>query len=122
MSNAATHSLAAFCSVTALSAADDHRRRQVSFRPLLDGTAAAFLTKLPDIIEPPVHPNHRQIFHSVLVLAGVGYLTYRAYKWEPTEDWERILRWLAIVGGAAYITHLSLDAFTAKSLPLIGKF
>jgi membrane-bound metal-dependent hydrolase YbcI (DUF457 family) len=122
MSNAPTHCLGAFVTVGTLSAVDDYRRGQATLRPLLDGAVGALLTSLPDKLEPAIHPNHRQFFHSVVVLAGVGYLTYRAYKWQPATDWEQILRWLVIIGGIAYVTHLALDACTAKSLPLVGKF
>lgn len=122
MASAATHSFAAFVTVATVSAADERRGGQATLRPLLDGAAGALFTGLPDKLEPAIHPNHRQFFHSVVVLAGVGYLTYRAYKWQPTNDWEGILRWLIIVGGVAYCTHLVLDACTAKSLPFVGKF
>jgi inner membrane protein len=121
MSNSATHGLAAFTTVTVLSAVDERHRGQATLRPLLDGAAGALLTSLPDKLEPAIHPNHRQFFHSVVFAAGVGYATYQAYKWQPTNDWEQILRWLVIIGGVAYLTHLALDACTAKSLPLVGK-
>lgn len=121
MSNAATHGLAGFVAVATCSAADEKRRGQATLQPLLDGVAGALLTSLPDKLEPAIHPNHRQFFHSVAFAAGVGYATYRAYKWQPTDDWERVLRWLLVIGGAAYLTHLALDACTAKSLPLVGK-
>lgn len=121
MSNAATHGIAAFAAVATLSAVDEKRRGKATLQPLLDGAAGAFLTSLHDKLEPAIHPNHRQFFHSVVFAAGVGYATYRAYKWQPMEDWERILRWLIIIGGVAYLTHLALDACTARSLPLVGK-
>ncbi len=122
MPNGTTHRLGAFATVATLSAVEEKRRGQATLRPLLDGAAGAILTSLPDKLEPANNPNHRQFFHSVVFAAGVGYLTYRAYKWQPTEDWEQIVRWLAIIGGVAYLTHLALDACTAKSLPLVGKF
>ena len=28
--------------------------------------------KLPDLLEPALHPNHRKFFHSLLFAAGVG--------------------------------------------------
>lgn len=121
MSNGATHGLAAFATAATLSAVDEKRRGQATLQPLLDGVAGALLTSLPDKLEPAVHPNHRQFFHSVVFAVVVGYVTYRAYKWQPTEDWQQLLRWLVIIGGVAYLTHLVLDAFTAKSLPLVGK-
>jgi inner membrane protein len=87
----------------------------------LDGAVGSVLTSLPDKLEPAIHPNHRQFFHSVVFAAGVGYVTYKVYNWQPTEDWEKILRWLVVIGGVAYLIHLVLDAHTAKSLPLFGK-
>lgn len=75
--------------------------------------------RVPDILEPAMHPNHRAFFHSVGVLAVVGYGTYKAWRWEPENDFERICRWLALVGGAAYMSHLVLDASTPKGLPIV---
>jgi len=121
MSNSATHGLTAFAVVAALSAVDEHRRGRTTLQPLVDGATGALLTSLPDKLEPAIHPNHRQFFHSVAFAAGVGYVTYKAYKWQPTEDWEKILRWLVVIGGVAYLVHLVLDACTAKSLPLVGR-
>jgi membrane-bound metal-dependent hydrolase YbcI (DUF457 family) len=120
--NAATHSLVAFATVTTLSAVEEHHHGQATIRPLGDGILGALLASLPDKLEPPIHPNHRQFFHSVAFATCVGYVTYRAYKSEPTEDWERIVRWVLVIGGVAYLTHLVLDACTKKGLPPIGKF
>lgn len=80
--------------------------------------AGAAAGRVPDILEPAVNPGHRAFFHSWSTAFLVGYGMIRAYHWEPTDDLERILRWGALVGGAAYLTHLALDAGTPHGLPL----
>jgi inner membrane protein len=87
--------------------------------PIAVGAAAACLPSLPDVLEPALHPNHRKFFHSVAVFACLGYGLHRLYKWEAEDDWQRLLRVAGLVAGAAYLAHLTRDAFTAKSLPLI---
>lgn len=119
--NAQAHSLAAFFTVATASAAEERRRGVSTMRPLLDGLVASVATGLPDKLEPAIHPNHRQFFHSILLAGVVGYGTYRAWAWEPAEDWQKLARWALLIGGAAYLTHLALDFTTKKSLPLIGR-
>jgi inner membrane protein len=120
MANAAGHSYFNFFSVTAGCAAVQYAEgRRVDGASIAMGAAAACLPSLPDILEPAVHPNHRQFFHSVAMALAIAYGMHRAYKWEPQEDWERAVRMLLLVGGAAYLAHLARDAFTAKSLPLV---
>lgn len=87
--------------------------------PVAIGVAAALMPSLPDLLEPAVHPNHRKFFHSVAMATAVAVGLHRAYKWEVKDDWERLLRLVMLVGGAAYLGHLARDAFTAKSLPLV---
>lgn len=122
MANAAFHQATAFSAIALLSVAEDHKNGKQTARPILDGTIGALLKGLPDKLEPAIHPNHRQFYHSVVFALGVGYLTYRVYKWEPKDDWQRVGRWLALVAGGAYLTHLAIDACSSKSLPVIGKF
>jgi hypothetical protein len=85
------------------------------------GSVGAFCGSLPDLLEPAIHPNHRQFFHSVafglMVAAGMGQL----YRWAPDEPWQRVLRGTALIAGGAYLVHLLMDATTAKSLPLVGR-
>ncbi|HZS67388.1 MAG TPA: metal-dependent hydrolase [Burkholderiales bacterium] len=121
MSNGTTHRTAAFAAVAALTAREERKNGKLTLAPIVNGSAAALLTGIPDYLEPAVHPNHRQFFHSVVFAGLVGYGVHKAYKWQPTDGWEEFLRWLAIIGGTAYLVHLALDAFTAKSLPLVGK-
>lgn len=88
------------------------------WRPVPSGAA---LGKLPDLIEPAVHPHHRQFFHSVVVAAGLVAGMRKLYQWAPDDDFEKLVRAFLLVGGAAYLSHLALDALTSRSLPLVGK-
>lgn len=89
--------------------------------PITAAPPAAGCGTLPDLLEPALHPNHHQFFHSLLFAAGVGVLLYRLYQWEPETDGGHLLRALALIGGGAYLVHLAMGAFTRKSLPLVGK-
>lgn len=73
-----------------------------------------FCAQLPDILEPAVHPNHRQFFHS---LAALGLLTYGNYKALTScgiSDGEKVG---ILVGSVGYASHLAMDSVTPKSLP-----
>ena len=90
-------------------------------KPIVAGTAAAFFTKLPDMLEPASSPNHRQFFHSV-VFAGLLCLAFHELgKWQPESTGGEVLKALGQVAIPAYLIHLFLDSLTAKSLPLIGR-
>ena len=97
----------------------DREGRPVDATPLAMGAAAACLPSLPDLLEPALHPNHRKFFHSVVAYAALGYGLHRLYRWETQDEWQRLLRTVGLVAGAAYLAHLTRDAFTTKSLPLI---
>ena len=92
-----------------------------TWKPLASAVAAAGLGSLPDLLEPAIHPNHRQFFHSIVVAGLVGYGTYKVYKWQPEDPGYKLLRWALLIAGGAYLTHLMMDGFTAKSLPLVDK-
>lgn len=90
-------------------------------KPLVAGTAAAFLTKLPDILEPATSPNHRQFFHSV-AFAGLLCIAFDELgKWQPESADGEFLKALGQVAIPAYLIHLFLDSLTSKSLPLVGR-
>lgn len=98
-----------------------HEVRQgepVSGKSLAMGVAAACMPLLPDLLEPAVHPNHRQFFHSLTFAGLVGYGMYRVYHWQPEDDFERLIRMAGLAMGTAYLAHLARDFFTAKSLPV----
>tara|TARA_R110002049_G_scaffold20717_2_gene75867 strand:- start:4542 stop:4922 length:381 start_codon:yes stop_codon:yes gene_type:complete len=88
---------------------------------IASGGVAAICGSLPDLLEPAVHPNHRQFFHSVVFAAALIEGGRRIYRWQPEENWQRLVRNLTLIAGGAYLVHLAMDASTAKSLPMLGK-
>jgi inner membrane protein len=92
-----------------------------STHPLSMGFLGAAFATMPDRIEPALHPNHRQFFHSLVFLAGIGWVAYRCYKWQPETEIEKLIRTIGLAGAAAYAIHLLMDATTPKSLPILGK-
>jgi inner membrane protein len=68
----------------------------------------------PDILEPALHPHHRQIFHSLvfngLLAAGVQTVMSRA---NLSVDQKA-----AATLGLAWLSHAVLDAATPLGLPL----
>ncbi|MBV1928152.1 MAG: hypothetical protein KUG81_01385 [Gammaproteobacteria bacterium] len=74
------------------------------------------------MIEPSLgNPNHRQFFYSVAVLGHLGTGMHKLFRWNPQDNAEGLLRGLLPLGGAAYLSHLALDALTSRSLPIPGK-
>lgn len=82
---------------------------------------AAIGTNLPDMLEPTIHPHHRQVFHSVAIVAMIGGGMYKLSQWEPQTEGEKLLKFCLMVAGGAYLVHLAMDACTKRSLPLLGK-
>ncbi len=104
-------------------------------------------SKIPDWLEPATHPNHRQAAHGVLPNLALAkmtkptrrYLRVKSKRWarqgevpvqgqlarSNTDGISRDFRFLisGSISGfeAGYASHLVADAFTPKSLPLIGK-
>ena len=104
---------------------------------------------MPDWIDPPTSPNHRNYGHGVATVIGVigGAADWLAGvqkkfrdkadqlqrdRWMLNSDFERaisiaaefILRLLAgVIDGvlAGYASHLTLDAFSASSLPVFAR-
>lgn len=104
--------------------------------------------KLPDVIDPPIHPGHRSIGHGVIPVGAVGnYYVENVGAWQ--EELRRLARECAaaaaecdsdagrakylllelffqlaagfIVGvGAGYASHLAMDLCTPRRLPLLG--
>ena len=119
MARAAEHAQFNFLAVSAASALVQHRKGQVmDSTPWAMGAVAACLPSLPDLFEPALHPNHRGFFHSVTAYLALSHVMNRLYRWEAADDWQRVLRLMCLAGGAAYLAHLTRDAFTPRSLPL----
>lgn len=121
MSSGRVHQIAAFAAGCAVAVHAQSQGREPVLGVLLSGGWSALATKLPDLLEPAEHPNHRQFFHSAAFALLVGKLSYEAYCWIPANDRERVWRELMLLGGGAYLLHLVLDSSTPKGIPLIGK-
>lgn len=118
--NRATHQLVASASVAIYLAKRESEAGTKTIKPLLGGTAAAFFTNLPDILEPATSPNHRAVFHSLTFAALLGTCFYQLNQWQTETEWESLLKGAGMLAISAYLIHLALDFTTAKSLPLIG--
>ena len=122
MANGATHSVVGGLSGLAIVLCDKDEKGEIQHDPLLAIGVGTVFGKLPDILEPSLNnPHHRQFCHSLVVLGLVGYGLKKAYDWEPKDSFESFLRGAALFAGAGYLSHLLMDATTARSLPLLGK-
>lgn len=119
--NAVAHRITAGTGIFLVMAHQEDVASEKTAWPLAGGVAGSVLTCLPDRIEPAIHPNHRQFFHSLMFAAGLGYCFLKVKQWEPESKEGAIVRKLALIGIAAYLAHLALDATTARSLPMVGK-
>ncbi len=119
MANGADHTAAGALTGLAMACYRQHKGKPVN--PLLAIGASTVFAKLPDWIEPATNPHHRQFFHSITFLAMLGYGLKKTHDWKPEDTGGQILRFLALCAGAGYISHLALDGFTPRSLPLLGK-
>lgn len=120
MPNALAHGLSGGLAAFAATAYIGDKEGAPKETPLLAALVGGTLGSLPDILDPPIHPNHRKIFHSVLMLGVVAYGGVKLYRWETETDSERWLRYIALAIVVAYVAHLVLDARTKRSLPLMG--
>jgi len=151
MSNREVHALAAI-PAGGLCAAYQARNQTAPgqvievFGGLLGGYAGG---RFPDLIDPPVCPDHRGIGHSIFSITIAGTIIYK--KLSDWQDWFRnladearlradsaqddfwkgvfrlaefLLRFVAgliagVIGG--YASHLALDFMTPCSLPLVAR-
>lgn len=121
MANGVAHQFVGAAAGIATCIQDDGIKKPELYNPVTAAMAGGFFATLPDRLEPALHPNHRQFFHSVAILALIATGVRAAYRWEPATKGQALLRALLLVGGVAYGTHLVLDGLTPKSIPLIGK-
>lgn len=120
--NGPTHQFAGALTVLAITQNDSSEKSCPLHHPLAALQIGALLGKLPDMIEPALgNPNHRQFFHSITTFCLLTAGMHKVYHWEPKDEFEKVLRGFLLVGGAAYISHLILDALTKKSLPVFGR-
>ena len=120
MASGRVHAIAGFVGGVAIAAHESRKTGQSSLDIFTSGGFSALATRLPDVLEPAVNPNHRQFFHSLLFSAVVGKFTYECYQWKPETQTEELIRYLLLLAGSAYLVHLLLDFGTPKGLPIIG--
>lgn len=117
MPGRSVHKFAGTVAGVAASAASEE---QVTLPNILIGGAVGHVAaQLPDLLEPATSPHHRQFLHSWTMTIAIGYGLKKAYDWQPETNEERFYRSMLLIVGAAYFSHLVLDSFTKKSLPLI---
>ena len=122
MPNCSTHLIAGGLSGLIVAMFDENDNYETVHDSFLAAAIGAVSGRLPDILEPALrNPHHRQFFHSVVVLIAAGYGLKKVYEWKPEDNLEAFVRRVLLFAGAGYISHLLLDAATARSLPIIGK-
>lgn len=84
---------------------------EVAGKTALGAFIGALTARLPDLIEPAKHPNHRGTAHSFSVLVGLIIVFVRR---RPNHPLSIMIR-PALAG---YGSHLALDANTPKGLPI----
>ncbi|MBE0458086.1 metal-dependent hydrolase (plasmid) [Pseudoalteromonas sp. KG3] len=121
MPNAKTHMFIG-AGVSLTTALLDNNKHPASHNVVVAPAVGAFMGKLPYILEPALHPNHRQFFHRMTVLTLLYAGLLKAYRWSLEEPFEKFMRGMMLICGGAYLRHLICDASTPKALPLVGKF
>lgn len=121
MSNAFAHRAGAAVMVGGFLLVRENQEGKSTHRPFTGAFLAATCTNIPDILEPAVHPHHRQFFHSVVFAGLLAWGMHKIYEWEPEVGYEKFIRSGLLIAGAGVLTHLAMDACTKRSLPLLGK-
>ncbi|WP_341501926.1 metal-dependent hydrolase [Gallaecimonas sp. GXIMD4217] len=121
MANGKTHQTAGAVTGALLCMLDRKNAGSFAVDPFSAALIGSIGGRLPDILEPALHPNHRQFFHSFFVAVTMFYGMKKLYGWEPETAGKQLMRQLLLIGGGAYLSHLLLDSFTKKSLPIVGK-
>lgn len=120
--NRSAHAIGAALGVGGFHACwEKNQKGAVSFAPLASAGIASLFGSSPDWIEPAIHPNHRQFFHSLAFAGLVIYGLKRTYDWKTESDGQKLLKFVLLSAGGAYLVHLLMDASTSKSIPVFGK-
>ena len=88
-------------------------------------------SRVPDILEPPIHPNHRAFFHSIVfsgITVYIGVQAWNDYKIKSSErltsgsrEWSfnEFADIAIIIASGSILLHLILDGFTPKGLNIV---
>jgi inner membrane protein len=122
--------IGSFVGALAVLVAAHRQGRPARFGEVVGGALwGAAGARLPDVLEPADHPNHRAVGHSVLTLGVTAVAAFKmAPELEPlpTQDTEQaqlvrdILQTAKLGLPAGYASHLVADATTPRGLPLHG--
>jgi hypothetical protein len=94
--------------------------RRVDLGELLLCAGAGLLSGgVPDVLEPALHPHHRQLAHSVTVGGLLAKFGVERCSFKNGE-WDQFHKILAAALIAGYISHLVADGCTPRGLPLLG--
>jgi len=135
MPNGSAHIIAgticgAASSLVIQSRAQESKQIDLGHLLISTGTGAA-VSRLPDILEPAIHPNHRAFFHSFVFGALLGFGSVETWKKIKMKAAERrasgieeislaeIFLGLILIVIVVVFLHLMMDGFTKKGLPVI---
>jgi hypothetical protein len=88
-------------------------------------------SRIPDILEPAIHPNHRAFYHSLTFAGITGFVGFKALQdlnvhWFERkalgiQQWSKfeILDVIIVIGAGSILLHLIMDGFTKKGLNII---
>lgn len=109
-----------------------HQKGKVGLGELLISSGIGLSTaRIPDILEPAIHPNHRSFFHSLAFAGITGFVGFKALQDFRSRSFERkslgIRKWskyeildvVIVIGAGSILLHLFMDGFTKKGLPII---
>jgi membrane-bound metal-dependent hydrolase YbcI (DUF457 family) len=72
----------------------------------------------PDLLEPAIHPHHRQLAHSFTVGGALAKFAIEKCG-NGNCEWEEFSKIAMACGAAGYLSHLVADACTPRCLPLV---
>ena len=121
MSNKLAHCAVAAVVTGAVILLIEAQEKKQTLAPIGGSLLATISTNIPDMLEPAIHPHHRQFFHSFAFAALIGGGMCQLYEWEAETELEKLAKFCLLVAGGSYLIHLALDAGTKRSLPFVGR-
>ena len=120
-------------SITYLAIKNDCQKKEpVDLGELILSTGVGLSTaRIPDILEPPINPNHRAFYHSLAFGFLIGFVGTQAWKDFQLKSGEKriqgIRQWsfreyvdvAVILTCVSILLHLVMDGFTKKGLNII---